>query len=260
MKKEGINFKSDNLTMHGQLFSPDSIDYSRHALCICHGISAGPYDPSEPGYALLAEQFCSQGFLTFIFNFRGAGLSEGNLDLTGWTHDLKAAIDFLYLREEVRQSGLALIGSSGGGAVSIYVAAHDNRVSAVATLACPANFEELFPGAQAEPMISHFRKIGVIKDEDFPVSAERWLEGFYQLSPVAYVPKISPRRLLIIHGDSDDLVPLEHGRTLFQQAREPKEMVIIPGAGHRLRTEQKAIDTILNWLKQKNDQDPSRNN
>jgi dipeptidyl aminopeptidase/acylaminoacyl peptidase len=251
MKKESIDFKSDNLTLYGQLFSPVSIDYSRQALCICHGISAGPYNPEEPGYALLAEQFCNHGFITLIFNFRGAGLSEGNLDLTGWTHDLKAAIDFLYLKEDVRRSGLALIGSSGGGAVSIYVAAHDDRVSAVATLACPASFEELFPGAQAEPMISHFRSIGVIKDKAFPESTERWLEGFYQLSPVTYVSRISPRPLLIIHGDNDDLVPLEHARILYQQAGEPKELAVIPGAGHRLRTEPKAIDAVLNWLKMK---------
>jgi uncharacterized protein len=135
--------------------------------------------------------------------------------------------------------------------VSIYVTANDDRVSAVATLACPASFEELFPISQAEPMISHFRSIGVIKDKDFPVSAERWLDGFYQLSPVTYISRISPRPLLIIHGDNDDLVPLEHGRILFQQAREPKELIIIPGAGHRLRTEPRAISVILNWLAKK---------
>ena len=260
MKQENISFKSDNITLRGELYSPDSVVYTRQALCICHGISAGPYNPAEKGYALLAEEFCRQGFVTLIFNFRGAGVSEGNLDLTGWTHDLKAAIDFLYLKEDVNRSGLALLGSSGGAAVSIYVAAGDDRISAVATLACPANFESLFPREQLEPMISHFRSIGVIKDKTFPGSAEQWLQGFYKVSPVKYIRRISPRPLLIVHGDSDDLVPLEHARILFQQAEEPKELVIIPGAGHRLRTEPKAINAVLDWLKKKTDRNPSHLN
>ena len=38
--------------------------------------------------------------------------------------------------------------------------------------------------------------------------------------------------LLIQHGDADHVVPVAHGRALFAMANEPKELVIIPGAGH----------------------------
>jgi alpha-beta hydrolase superfamily lysophospholipase len=36
---------------------------------------------------------------------------------------------------------------------------------------------------------------------------------------------------------------------LFQKAKEPKEIAIIPGAKHKLRLEEKAMTTVLDWLK-----------
>ena len=248
MTKKELSFKSDNLTLYGELYVPSTVDHTRPALIICHGISAGPYNPAERGYALLAEKFCDHGFTTFIFNFRGAGLSEGNLDLLGWTHDLKAAIGFFSSLETVKESELALLGSSGGAAVSVYVAASDPRISCVVTLACPANFDGLMKRSQAEAIIGHFRSIGVIKDKDFPTSIDDWLAGFHAVSPIRYIHQISPRPLLLIHGDKDDTIPLEQAHQLYAQAREPKELVIIPNAGHRLRLEEKAVDTAINWL------------
>jgi dipeptidyl aminopeptidase/acylaminoacyl peptidase len=248
LKKKEVSFKSDNLNLYGQVFFPEIIDHSRPALCICHGIPAVPYNPAEPGYAMLAERFCSNGFVTFIFNFRGAGPSQGNLDLLGWNHDLEAAIDCFCSLDEVKKSRLAVIGSSGGAAVSVYVAARDQRVSSLVTLACPSNFDGLIQKNNAESVISHFRSIGVIKDKDFPPSIDNWLESFNVVSPIRYIHKISPRPLLIIHGDKDDIVPLEHARKLYKQAKDPKDLIIIPDAGHRLRIEEKAVDNVLNWL------------
>jgi dipeptidyl aminopeptidase/acylaminoacyl peptidase len=247
MRKKDVSFISDNLNLYGELYSPDITDPAKPALCLCHGIPAVSYNPAERGYALLAEKFCANGFITFIFNFRGAGLSQGNLDLLGWTHDLKAAVNYLYSLDEVKRSQLTLIGFSGGAAVSVYVAAHDTRIASVVTLACPATFDFL-PGNKADAIIAHFRTIGVIRDKDFPASVGKWLEGFNTVSPLRYVDQISPRPVLIIHGDKDDTVPVGHAHNLYQKAGEPRELIIIPNAGHRLRLEEKAVDAILNWL------------
>ncbi len=38
--------------------------------------------------------------------------------------------------------------------------------------------------------------------------------------------------LLIIHGSADATVPVEQGKALFKLANEPKELVIVDGAGH----------------------------
>lgn len=40
------------------------------------------------------------------------------------------------------------------------------------------------------------------------------------------------RPLLMIHGEVDRIIPMKHGRSLFEAAREPKEWLTVPGAGH----------------------------
>jgi fermentation-respiration switch protein FrsA (DUF1100 family) len=37
---------------------------------------------------------------------------------------------------------------------------------------------------------------------------------------------------LIIHGDKDDIIPLELGRQVFDAAKPPKEWYVVEGAGH----------------------------
>lgn len=38
--------------------------------------------------------------------------------------------------------------------------------------------------------------------------------------------------VLIVHGSADELIPVEHGRRLFEEANEPKQLEIIEGGGH----------------------------
>jgi len=249
MKKRNITLKADNLCLAGEIYFPETTKQHCPALCLCHGIPSGQRDPNGRGYPALAERFCAAGFITLIFNFRGTGQSQGNLDMMDWTRDLKAAIDYLANLEEVDRSHLHLLGSSGGAAVSVYVAAHDPIVSSLVTFACPAEFGFLTDVQQTESTIDHFRSIGAIRDADFPPSIDEWYEGFNTVSPIRWIDKISPRPLLLIHGKEDEVVPIEHAFRLHEQAREPKELVTIPGAGHRLRLEEKAITTALNWLK-----------
>jgi len=248
--KEKLTLTVDNLGLPGEVYLPDTTGRPCPALCLCHGIPSGqPASSGDPGYPGLAEKFCAAGFITLIFSFRGAGEAQGNLDMLGWTRDLRAAIDYLAGLEEVDNSRLCVLGSSAGAAVSVYIAANDPRVSSLITFACPAEFNFLTDKKRAKATIDHFRTIGVIKDTDFPPSEDEWLNGFSTVSPLKWIDKISPRPLLLIHGEKDDLVPVEHARKLFEKAGEPKNLVIIPGAGHRLRLEEKAVNTAFDWLK-----------
>ena len=248
MEVEEIRLQADGLELTGELHIP-SRDNVYPALCICHGIPAAPPDPTDRGYTLLAQQFCHAGFVTLIFNFRGTGKSEGDLDILGWSHDLQAALDFLYNLKEVDKNHFCLLGFSGGAAVSVYAAAHDPRVSLVVTCACPADFRSLPERETPLDAIQRFRQIGAIRDRDFPPSIEEWERGFEIISPVKWIDKISPRPLLLVHGDADELIPQEHPRRLYQKAKEPKELKIIPGARHKMRLEEAAMDFVLDWLK-----------
>lgn len=250
MEVESICLKSDGIELAGEVYIP-SESQPCPALCICHGIPAAPYNPQDRGYAEVAQIFCAAGFVTLIFNFCGAGKSQGNLDILDWTRDLGAAIDFLYHLSQVDRARICLLGFSGGAAVSLYVAAHDSRISSLMACACPADFGLLAGREETSFSIQHFREIGVIRDKDFPPSIEEWLRGFEIISSIHWIDKISPCPLLLVHGDADEVVPVEHVYKLYQKAEEPKELVIIPGARHKLRLEEKAMDTVLDWLRTK---------
>jgi len=240
----------DGIKIVGQLYLPgESYQSPYPTVCVCHGIPAERRNAGYVGYRLLAERICHQGFAVFIFNFRGTGDSGGNLDLLGWTRDLKAAINYLCTLPELDSSRLLLLGFSGGAAVSIYVAAQDSRVSSIAVCASPAEFTFLTKGEESTSLIDHFRSIGTIRDKDFPHSAEKWFSGFRMISPIKHVAGIAPRPLLLVHGSKDELVDVNHAHRLYDKAGEPKQLIIVNEAGHRLRGSNKAITIVINWLK-----------
>ena len=59
-----------------------------------------------------------------------------------------------------------------------------------------------------------------------------WLTVDNDYSPEASIEAVSPIPLLLIHGDQDAIVPMHHSRRLFDLAREPKDLWIVPNAGH----------------------------
>ena len=103
-------------------------------------------------------------------------------------------------------------------------------------------------GQTVNSLISRFREIGIIRDADFPPSVDKWLDGFKKAAPIEYIGKISPKPLLLVYGDQDEVVPVAHAGRLFEKAGQPKEMVILPGAGHRLRQDERAIEAATKWL------------
>jgi pimeloyl-ACP methyl ester carboxylesterase len=48
------------------------------------------------------------------------------------------------------------------------------------------------------------------------------------------VGELSPRSLLLVHGDADSVLPDTCSRRLYAAARDPRHLVIYPGAGHGL--------------------------
>ncbi len=255
MINRDVIFEVDGLKLSGQLYLPGEANRASYpTVCICHGIprdvSAVNSGVGDRGYPQLAERICGEGFIVLIFNFRGTGNSDGNFDILGWTRDLGIAIDYLWALPEVARSHLLLLGFSGGAAVSVYVAARDKRLSAVVACACPAEFISLMTeGGEPQSIVNHFRDVGIIRDNDFPCSAEEWLDNFRLVSPLKYVAQIGSRPLLLVHGGQDEMVAVSHAHKLYAQAGEPKNIIIVSGAGHRLRQNDRAMAIVVDWLK-----------
>jgi len=248
MEKRVFALDVEGFNIVGQVYIPEG-EGACPVLCLCHGIPRGIRDPSDPGYPLLAQNFCDAGFLTLIFNFRGTGDSGGNFDILGWTRDLEAVVDYVYNMKEVDSSRIFLMGFSGGAVAAVYVASKDPRVSHLVTCACPAQFRDSQHPERAKALVEHFRSIQTIRDEDFPPSLEQWFASFSQVRPIDQIERITPRPLLIIHGSKDDVVEPSQAWALYDKAGEPKEMLMVPEAGHRLRVEEEAMAGALKWLR-----------
>ncbi len=249
MLKDFSNVPVEGFSLVGQLLVPD-LEGKYPLVCLCHGAPSGePPRPDDGGYPELAEKLCRNGLAVYWFNFRGTGDSGGNMDLAGWTRDLQAVLDFLWGLENFDKSRLSLVGFSIGAAVAIYLGAKDKRVSGVVACACPAEITPFNASKNWQALLDHFREIGVIRDEDFPPSLEEWVAGFQRLHPINHIASIAPRPVLVIHGSQDSTVSVEDAQRLYEKAGLPKQLVIIDGAGHRLRSDKKAIDAIVKWVK-----------
>ncbi len=252
--QENFWLDSEGIGLASAFFVPEE-GGPHPGLVICHGMPAGPRpDPTQPtpsngglDYPSLAEMCAYEGFATLIFNFRGAGESGGNFHPLGWAHDLEAALTWIQANPQVDENRTMLLGSSMGAAVAIHVAAHRKEVAGLVSFASPAMMSRRDDPAQA---VERLRELGVIRDEDFPSSLDAWNEEYETLNPVQWIAEISPRPLLILQGDADDVVPHRNASLLFEKAGEPKRLQLLPGVGHRFRQEEAAISASLEWLKQ----------
>ncbi|MFQ5350437.1 MAG: alpha/beta hydrolase, partial [Thermoanaerobaculia bacterium] len=145
----------------------------------------------------------------FAFDYRGYGRSTGQPSEAGLFQDARAAWDHLVEQLEVAPEEIILFGHSLGGAVAIDCALD----RAAAGLVVESSFTQVRDMARA----SYPGPVHLVARNQF-----RSIHKVGRLN----LPK------LFIHGGSDERVPPALGRHLYEAAAEPKELYLVPGAGH----------------------------
>jgi len=174
-------------------------------MLFCHG-NAGNISHRVHNLVLLNRI----GITVLIFDYPGFGRSEGRPLEDGVYRSAHAA--YRYLREQrgVPDDRIVLFGRSLGAAAAIELASAGHGRALIIESA----FTDLHQmGRHIYPMLPLPRRL----KRKYP-NAER-LAG-------VRMP------LLVIHGESDRLVPVQQARQLHQLARRPKDLYLIPGAGH----------------------------
>lgn len=194
------------------------------------------------------EELAREGYCCVTFNFRGCGLSEGNIDMRGWHDDLEAVVSRIYETPGIDPNRINCVAFSAGGAIAAQYASYKKNFQSLLLMATPENFSEILP---PDPVLlkDHFRRIGVIRDEHFPSDLFAWYKGFLALKPARSLPFVSPCPVGIVHGDRDEVVPKEHARRLFSATCNPKKIIMMEGATHQLRKDPRTIGIIKDWLK-----------
>jgi putative redox protein len=240
------NFRSGSLTLNRYLAVPSGHNPQLPGVILCHGFPIGPLDARQSAvtFPQLMDRVANDlGWAALTFTFRGCGESDGDFSMQGWVDDLRAAID--HLEEEVSPQGIWLVGTNTGGALALCVAADDPRVRGCALLGARADFDDW--AGQPRRFLEHAREIGAIRTNGFPKAFDEWSRELRRFRPVDAARRFAPRPVLVMHGEEDESVPVADSRDLAR-AHGTAELRIVPGAGHRLRHDPRAIAVLLGWL------------
>jgi len=241
-----LSFNSDNVRIHGEICLPDKSPSP--AVVICHGFDRRGYR----GYNIftqLARKACENGFVSLVFDFRGCGESTGQFDY-GWGEqlDLKAAINYVASREELKANSIFVVGHSLGGAVALYVAQSDKRIKGVALWATPHdhayNVKKFITRSRGRLGYYLFLLISYV---DAVVNVSRFFsmrvygitlrprdvrQKLMKIKESEVIAKLEDVPLLIVNGSGDQIVGLEEAKINYEAAKEPKEMVVIESSKH----------------------------
>jgi len=213
--QQPLSIPVDDIALAGALHRPEAAARSP-AVIAAHGLLSSM---ASEKYLRLAEAFVARGVALCRFDFRGCGGSAGALaasTLGDRLRDLLAIVAWVRGREWF-DGRLALVGSSMGGFLSVCAAGTAPPFAAVVTWAAPAALHELlarpeavFASGLGEPFLAELR-------------AGKLLEAPGGVGSV-----------LVIHGDADEVVPVDHARRLWQRCADPKRLAILAGADHSI--------------------------
>jgi pimeloyl-ACP methyl ester carboxylesterase len=170
----------------------------------------------------LAPAINEAGLHSLFLDARNHGLSEhdDHVSMLKFAEDLGTAVAYLQQRDDV--TDVAVIAHSVGAAAAIYYASYNDDVSAVVA-------------------VSSFAHPGELMDENLPLPGPvRWAvlwavetmigKGFDVIAPRSRVVYVSSP-LLLVHGEQDDIVPVEDSYELAELGSDT-ELLIVPEGAH----------------------------
>jgi dipeptidyl aminopeptidase/acylaminoacyl peptidase len=266
-KTREVSFYSDGLKLAATLYLPEDhvAGQPRPTAVLCHGLRAD----RKVFLPAFAEEFVRAGYVALIPDYRGFGDSEGprhRLISREREEDIINAVTFLSLQPEVDRNRIGLFGISYGGATAIGAAARDPRARCVVSVVTfgdgdrwTRNSRRLWEYFQLRETVARDRErrvtTGASEYVDFSeillaTPAEEALykgqdlkalritlpletaDDIMSYRPERVVHEIAPRPLLLVAGEQDYLVGWEESCRLYELARDPKELLILPGMSH----------------------------
>jgi len=178
---------------------------SRYTAVVFHG-NAGNVAYRD----FLAHILLDAGCAVLLLEYRGYGGNPGSPSEQGFYRDARAAARFLESRPDVDPQRLVYYGESLGTGPATQLAVE--RPPAALVLNSP------------------FMSMPDVAAEHYWYLPARWLvwDKFDNISKIGKVK--CP--VLVIHAERDRIVPTAHGKRVFEAANEPKELCLVPNAGH----------------------------
>lgn len=161
-----------------------------------------------------ARRFHQLGFSVLLMDYRGYGQSEGPFPHEAQVYeDAETMWNYLTQDRQIPPQRIFVYGHSLGGAIAIELATRHRNCAGVIV---DGTFTSMRDMASLNPFFNLFPIDWILTQE------------FDSISKVAdlHVPK------LFIHGTADDRVPAYMSEELYQTAAAPKQLYLVPSAGH----------------------------
>ena len=169
--------------------------------------------------------YLDSGYGVLLVSWRGYGGNSGDPTEQGLYRDGRAALAFLD-QAGVSPERIVLYGESLGSGVAVQLAS-ETRVGAII-------------------LESPYTTIPAVAARHYWYIPANYLvrDKFDSLSKIGGIET----SLLILHGERDNVIPVEFGRELFAAAREPKTWRGFPEAGHNDLYDFGAANAVLEFL------------
>ncbi|MGV9818646.1 alpha/beta hydrolase [Nocardia xishanensis] len=238
--RETSTIWSNGIPLDADVYRPATIppDAALPAVVLCHGWGGGKHTAER--YAAL---FASAGMITLTFTQSSWFGSGSPLHLVGaaperddndealaqvrfvrdlvdpfaWTANLHAALDYLEGEPHVDTTRLGVWGTSYGGGVAVYTAAHDNRVKALAVQVPAVSLGQgpLFEFARKYAIDTARGTVDAIPHgiDRFPTAeGTPYLATMAHFDPLTQVERLRMPTLIIDAGDEELFPAPDNGR------------------------------------------------
>lgn len=192
---------------------------------IGHGLTS---DKVRPWSEALSARLAGIGIASLRIAFTGNGESGGRFEdsnITKEVGDLGAVLDAVESAADVDE--IVYVGHSMGAAVGVIRAAADSRIRALVSLAGMVHtrefVERMFEGVRdGEPMLGK---------PDCPMNAALRAD-LREIESVQYAGEGIDVPWLIVHGTSDDVVPMVHATDMHRSAPPGTDLVMLDDVDH----------------------------
>jgi alpha-beta hydrolase superfamily lysophospholipase len=197
---------------------------------VVHG--AGSRKENHADFARLAN---ANGWAALTFDLPGHGDSEPAMSGAA-VEAVISMVDRLAVQPGVDPGRIIVRGSSLGGFLAICAAAETDEIAGVIAI-CPASEDHLARGVRS----GRFEmRVGD------PLDLEGWL---ISQDVREAVRRIGGRPLIVLHAEGDTQIPSDHSADLFEEASEPRKLVIVPGGAHTTVQHDAELQSMaLRWV------------
>ncbi|MEZ5359820.1 MAG: prolyl oligopeptidase family serine peptidase [Candidatus Zixiibacteriota bacterium] len=230
-------------------------------------------------FPYICERICESGAIVVCIDFSRNGVKNFGDDITqielvegdcpsNQVEEGKKVIEYL-LREKplygchINTSSIFVLGHSLGGATALLLAQKTNMLSGIITWSSIAHFN-IWP----EKIIENWKKEGRINmpnertGQDYYLGKE-FLKDVLHISTSGLLNIVKEMDIpyLIIHGEIDTSVPVDHAKQLFNANKSNNTLKIIPKADHTYGAKhpfegttnelESAINSTIEWIHKK---------